>query len=58
MAVGDWLGTVLLAWATAYGTGTSFLYNLAIWFVVGEIMHWYFGSQTAFLTIAGIETNC
>jgi hypothetical protein len=58
MAVGDWLGTVLLAWLTAYATGTSFIYNLVVWFVVGEIMHWYFGTQTAFLKMVGIETNC
>jgi hypothetical protein len=58
MALGDWVGTVLLAWLTAYLTDSSLLLNFIVWFVVGEFLHWYLGSQTAFLKMIGVEVNC
>ncbi len=58
MALGDWVGTLLLAWLTAYVTRTGFWWNLLIWFLVGEWMHWYFGTPTAFLKMVGMEPNC
>jgi len=58
IAVGDTVGTVLLAWLTSYLTQTGFWWNLIIWFVAGEILHYYFGTQTAFLRMVGINTNC
>jgi hypothetical protein len=58
LAVGDVLGTLALAWATAVLTDTSFLLNFVVWFVVGEILHWYVGLQTAFLKMVGVEVTC
>ena len=58
MALGDWIGTLLLAWLTSYLTETSFLWNFVAWFVLGEILHWYVGTQTAFLSLVGIKVNC
>ena len=58
LAVGDTLGTLLLAWITAYFTETALWKNFVVWFVVGEFLHWYFGVQTAFLKMVGVEVNC
>ena len=58
MAAGDWIGTLLLAWMTSYLTRTSFVWNLVVWFVVGEAMHWYFGTPTAFLKMVGLTPRC
>lgn len=58
LAVGDVLGTLALAWATAVLTDTSFLLNFGVWFVVGEILHWYVGLQTPFLKMVGVEVSC
>jgi hypothetical protein len=58
IAVGDTVGTILLAWLTSYLTQTALWLNLVIWFVAGELLHYYFGTQTAFLRMVGINTNC
>jgi len=54
----DTVLTLLLALFTAYLTGTSILLNFIFWFIVGEILHYAAGTQTAFLTMVGIDTNC
>ena len=51
----DLLGTIGLALITAFLTNTSFLKNLLIWFVLGEVLHYAFGTQTAFLTKIGVN---
>lgn len=58
LALGDILGTILLAWLSSYLTQTGFWWNLLGWFVIGEILHWYFGTPTAFLKMAGIKPRC
>jgi hypothetical protein len=58
LAFVDILGTILLAWWTSYLTHTRFWWNLAVWFVVGEVLHWVFGTPTAFLKFIGLNTNC
>jgi len=58
LAVGDTLGTVFLSLLTAYLTNTGFLWNFIIWFVAGEILHYLFGTPTAFLKLMGISINC
>jgi hypothetical protein len=54
----DTVLTLLLALFTAYLTGASILLNFIFWFVVGEILHYAAGTQTAFLTMTGIQVNC
>ena len=51
----DMLGTIGLALITTFLTQTSFLYNLLVWFVLGEVLHYTFGTQTAFLTKIGVD---
>ena len=58
LALGDLLGTILIAWLSSYLTHTDFWWNLLGWFVAGEIMHWYFGTPTAFLKMIGIKPRC
>jgi hypothetical protein len=54
----DTVLTLLLAIFTAWLTNSSILYNFVFWFIVGEILHYAAGTQTAFLTMAGIQVNC
>jgi len=58
IAVGDTIGTILLAWLTSYLTQTGFWWNLLTWFIGGEILHYYFGTPTAFLKLIGMEPKC
>ena len=51
----DILGTIGLAIITSFFTNTSFLKNLLVWFILGEVLHIAFGTQTAFLTSLGIK---
>jgi pheromone shutdown protein TraB len=57
-ALVDTLLTILLAISTAWLTNTSIIGNFVFWFVVGEVLHYAAGTQTAFLTMIGIHTNC
>lgn len=47
-ALYDILGTIGIALIFSYLTSISITYSLIIWFVAGEILHWYFGVQTTF----------
>lgn len=57
-AVFDWVATFLLAAFTAFITKTEYWSNLIFWFIIGEILHYYFGTQTAFLTMIGLRPEC
>ena len=57
-AVVDTLLTVLLAALTAYLTKTSLLANFVAWFVLGEILHYAFGTNTAFLKLIRMSPVC
>jgi hypothetical protein len=50
--------TLLLAILTAWATKTSILSNFIFWFIVGELLHYAAGTQTAFLTLIGINAEC
>ena len=58
LALVDTLLTLLLAIATAWATKTAILYNFVFWFVIGELLHYAAGTQTAFLTMLGINAEC
>ena len=51
VAVGDTLGTVLLAWVMAQGFKWDFWPTLLGLFVLGEILHWYFCVDTTVIKI-------
>jgi len=50
--------TILLSIASAWATNTSIVSNLLFWFVLGEVLHYAAGTQTAFLTMLGINAEC
>ena len=57
IALVDTLLTLLLAITTAWATNTSILSNFLVWFVIGELLHYAAGTQTAFLSMVGIHTE-
>ena len=46
LALYDILGTIAIAFATSYYFNVSLLWSLVGWFVLGEVLHWYFGVKT------------
>jgi hypothetical protein len=54
-ALFDSVATIFAALITAFFTNTSVFFSLIIWFVLGEVLHYVFGVQTAVLTTLGIE---
>lgn len=54
-ALNDWLGTIGLALLTTYFFKINFWKSFFWWFLIGEILHYLFGVQTAFLTFLGIK---
>ena len=57
-ALNDTFATIIGAWILAWIFDTSFLGTLVAFFVLGEVLHYTFGVQTAFLTTLGIKVNC
>ena len=57
LALNDTLMTIAAAIITAYLFNISFIFSFIIWFVTGEILHYLFGTNTAFLRMIGV-TAC
>jgi DNA-binding protein Fis len=49
------IGTIILAIITTYVYKISLWKSILLWFIAGEILHYYFGVQTAVLTTLGID---
>ena len=58
IALYDTLGTIALALISSWLTKTGFWWNLLAWFIVGEVLHYAFGTSTAFLKIIGLTPMC
>jgi len=56
-AFNDTVGTLVLALITAFVFQIAVWKSIIAWFVAGEVLHYIFGSQTAFLTTIGV-TAC
>ena len=54
----DILMTIAAAIITAYLFNTSFLLSFIVWFVAGEVLHYLFGTNTAFLRMIGMTPIC
>ena len=48
----------MLALFTAYLTKTSVIANFVFWFIVGEVLHYVAGTQTAFLILIELNPTC
>lgn len=57
LALNDMLATLVAALITSWVFNVSFLYSILGWFIGGEILHYAFGVNTAFLKMLGI-TPC
>jgi hypothetical protein len=57
LALNDTIATVVVALLTAWIFKISLLYSLIGWVVAGEVLHYVFGVNTAFLKMLGI-TPC
>jgi hypothetical protein len=57
-ALNDTLATLALAAVTSYVSKISFLYSLLGWFVLGEILHYVMGVDTAFLEMIHLTPKC
>ena len=57
LALNDTLATIVVALLTSWILDFPFLYSLFLWFVAGEVLHYAFGVNTAFLKMIGI-TPC
>ena len=58
LAVYDVIATILVAAVTTWITGIPFYKTLLGWFVIGEVLHYMFGTQTAFLKAIGFTPKC
>lgn len=58
LAMNDIIGTILIAVITSWISGVGFFYSFAIWFILGEILHYIFGTPTAFLKMIGMTRDC
>jgi hypothetical protein len=57
-ALYDILATIIAAYITTFFIHISYLTSLLAWFIIGELLHYIFGVQTAFLEKLGISTIC
>ena len=50
-ALNDFIGTIVIAAIFSYFTKISFLFSFIGWFVLGEILHYLFCVDTAFIKL-------
>jgi len=58
LAANDTIMTIIAAAITSYTFQIHFLYSFAAWFILGEVLHYIFGTKTAFLKMIGLEPQC
>ena len=58
LAIVDTVLTFLAAWAITAASGINIKITFAALFALGEILHYTFGTQTAFLTMIGVKVPC
>lgn len=57
LALNDTLATIVVSALTSYFFNISFIISLIVWFILGELLHYIMGVNTAFLGILNI-TPC
>ena len=57
-AFNDTIMTVIAAVLTSYATGVNVWLSIFLWFVIGEILHYGYGVDTAFLKLVGLTPDC
>lgn len=57
-ALNDTIATFVVAALTSWISETSYVKNLLAWFILGEVLHYMFGTPTEFLKRIGLEPQC
>lgn len=55
LALNDTLATIVVSALTSYFFNISFIISLIVWFILGEVLHYIMGVNTAFLGILNIR---
>jgi hypothetical protein len=58
IAVNDTLMTIIAAVLTSYFFHINLGLSLFLWFFIGEVLHYGFGVDTAFLKMIGMSPDC
>ena len=58
LARNDIIGTILLSLATSILLNIPLWKTLLFWFILGEILHYIFGVNSAFLEFIGLSPSC
>jgi hypothetical protein len=58
LAFNDILATIIGSIITALIMKIAIWKTLLFWFVLGEVLHYAFGTDTAFLRMIGMTPNC
>jgi hypothetical protein len=58
LALNDILGTIGIAIITSFLLKINILLSFVVWFILGEILHYLFGTDTAFLEMIGMTPKC
>ena len=58
LALYDTIGTIIVAIVTSFIFKIPVLYSFIYWFVAGEILHYLFGVDSAFLEYIGMTPKC
>jgi hypothetical protein len=57
LALNDTIATIVVALLTSWTFNLSFFYSLLGWFLAGEVLHYAFCVDTAFLKMIGINVK-
>ena len=55
LALNDMIATLVVSLLTKWIFNIPLLYSILGWFIAGEILHYAFGVNTAFLSMLGIK---
>jgi hypothetical protein len=58
LALNDMIATLVVALLTKWFFDIPLLYSILGWFVAGEVLHYAFGVDSAFLKMIGIKPYC
>ena len=58
LAFNDIIATIVVAIITTYIMKIAIWKTLLFWFILGEVLHYAFGTDTAFLKMIGLSPQC
>ena len=58
LSFNDIIATIVVAIITTYIMKIAIWKTLLFWFILGEVLHYAFGTDTAFLKMIGLSPQC